>query len=66
MSDTVATWDISLTTNCPKCEHEYDLMDEYWDLWDGIQAGETGTVKTTGVETTCPNCKHNFTVDYEY
>ena len=62
-----ATWSISLDTSCPKCEHDFDMLDD-GDWWceSSIQPIENMTDRTRGVETTCPECGHEFTVDLEY
>ena len=67
MADTIATWDISLDCDCPRCTMAVNLID-YPDFWHGHQLdlGEHNTERTKGMEVTCPACNHEFTVDCEY
>ena len=66
MSDTTATWSISLDTECPECEHDFDLICVEGFREAGIDPIEHGTDRSKGVEVTCPGCFHEFTVDLEY
>lgn len=62
-----ATWDISLYTECPKCKHDFDILDSDSDFWgNGIQPVEHGTLKSKNYEAMCPECDHEFKVDFEY
>lgn len=63
----MATWDISLTTKCPKCEEYINLVD-IDDFWGGrcFEACEYGTNATTDYQVICPECEHEFVVDFQY
>jgi Zn finger protein HypA/HybF involved in hydrogenase expression len=62
-----ATWDISLDTECPNCEHYFDLADgdDFW-VDCSFEACEHGTLATKDFEVTCPECNHEFKVDFYY
>ena len=62
-----ATWHIELMCDCPGCKERVDLL-TYADFWDGrrIEACETRTPRTTGMEVVCPECGAEFEVDCEY
>lgn len=65
-SNPTAHWDIDLYTNCPMCEHWFDLLD-IDDIWHmGFEPIEHGTENTRNFEVTCPECDHDFKVDFEY
>lgn len=70
MSNPKATWDVSLDTTCPTCNHWIDLFAETWvsDLISdrALQVGENGTPETTDVEVQCPRCQQDFHVDFDY
>jgi hypothetical protein len=63
----IATWDISLNTDCPGCGEMVDLLD-YADFWDGrkLNLAEHDTDRTRGVEVQCPLCHHEWKVDLEW
>jgi hypothetical protein len=65
-STKTAIWDISLYTECPKCDTSYDILDQHPDILQTIRPIENGTNRTTGFETICPECSHEFEVDFEY
>jgi hypothetical protein len=68
MAEIIATWDISLNCDCPKCNEYVDLLD-YPDFWEGhsrIDIPEHGTENSRDVKVQCPKCDHRFTVDLEY
>ena len=69
MSDTIASWNVSLDCECPKCKESVNLLD-YADFWDSrskrIEIGESKTPATTDMEVICPECGYEFTVDCEY
>lgn len=58
-----AYWSISLDTECPKCQYEFDLLDGVDFLFDPI---ENGTKRTEDYECVCPKCRHEFVVDFQY
>lgn len=66
MADTTAEWSLSLDTQCPKCNHHFDLLNELIENVSPIQACETDTVATRDYEAECPECGHEFTVDFVY
>ena len=63
----IATWDIHLWCDCPKCLENVDLLDAP-DFWDGrrLQIAEHDTPHSCDVEVICPSCEHEFKVDTEY
>ena len=63
----MATWDISLTTECPKCDEYIDLadIDDFW-VDASFTACEYGTKATTDYQVICPECEHEFIVDFQY
>ena len=67
MSTITATWNISLTCDCPHCKEHVDLLD-FCDFWDGRQLdiGEHGTERSKAVEVSCPECGEDFTAELEY
>jgi predicted RNA-binding Zn-ribbon protein involved in translation (DUF1610 family) len=67
MSKITATWNISLNCDCPKCGHEFDMLDDV-EFFDGnnIQVGEHETSRTTDMEASCPKCGHDFLVDLAF
>lgn len=67
MSNTIATWYLSLDCECPNCKEDVDLLDGD-DFWIGryFQVGENMTDNTRDVEVWCPKCGHEFKVDFEY
>ena len=66
MGKVTAIWSLELICECPKCLHDFDLVqdDNFWV--DGCEPIEHGTSRTKDVEVECPNCSHEFLVDYEY
>lgn len=66
MADTTAEWSLSLYTQCPKCNHHFDLLNELIENVSSIQPCETDTVATRDYEAECPGCGHEFTVDFVY
>lgn len=67
MSAHIATWFLSLETECPACNKDIDLTDSL-DFWcnNPVQPLEIGTAKSKDFPATCPECGHEFTVDLEY
>ncbi len=66
MENIKAIWSLSLDCTCPKCEEDFDILDED-DFWGrGIHVAEHDTPRSRGVEVVCPNCKYTFTVDLVY
>lgn len=65
-SEVMATWSISLDTECPKCGHDFDLLAELSANSTGIEPIEYGTPRTNNYETSCPECRHEFEVCFEY
>ena len=65
---TIATWNVSLNCECPKCKEYIDLMEapNFWDGHSSLEISEHGTETSKGVEVVCPECQHEFTVDCEY
>lgn len=67
MKTTTATWSISLDTECPECDHGFDMLSSDDCFWDSrIEPIEHHTDRSAGVEVVCPECHHEFTVDLEY
>lgn len=66
MADTNAEWSLSLFTECPRCNHGFDLLNELSENASAVQVCETDTVATRDYETACPECGHEFTVDFIY
>ncbi|EDM4466656.1 hypothetical protein CSE91_23920 [Salmonella enterica subsp. enterica serovar Muenchen] len=66
MADTTAEWNLSIDTQCPHCNHNFDLRCELVDNVSSIQICETDTVATRDYETARPECGHEFTVDFVY
>lgn len=62
MADTVAIWSISLDTQCPKCYHDFDIMDYDRDAIEGVAALQTGR----DIDITCPECEHEFEARLEF
>lgn len=44
MADTTAEWNLSIDTQCPHCNHNFDLHCELVDNVSSIQICETDTV----------------------
>lgn len=44
MADTTAEWNLSIDTQCPHCNHNFDLRCELVDNVSSIQICETDTV----------------------
>lgn len=69
MSDPIiATWHVSLLTECPACKKRVDLLDycDFWDAHSRLEIPEHHTERTTGMEVVCPDCSREFCVDLEY
>ena len=66
MSKNKATWFLSLSVECPLCDHEWDETDNP-DFWgSGIEACEHDTKATKDFDFMCPECEHEFVADLEY
>ena len=67
MATDTATWSCTLDTECPKCKHDFDMLEEQ-DFWDGteFEICEHHTERTRGIDAVCPECSHEFKVDFEY
>ena len=67
-AETMATWSLSLTCECPGCNEDVDLLDDpdFWDGRESMQAIEHGTDRTNNLEVICPKCGHEFEVCCEY
>ena len=59
-----ARWHIELNVECPKCEHEFDVLDltDYQEMIIGIDVCESN--KEANIY--CPSCLLDFTVVTEY
>ncbi|NCH77930.1 hypothetical protein [Cronobacter sakazakii] len=68
MANHSAVWNITLHTECPKCDEYFDIINAQDDFWMDARFGcyEHDTPATTGVEVECPECGHEFKVDFEY
>lgn len=68
MAETRALWSISLYCTCPKCGHNYDILEADPDFFGNsrIELIEWGTERTKDFEVACPECEHEFNVDLEY
>jgi predicted Zn-ribbon and HTH transcriptional regulator len=60
---TFASWTIELNTECPKCEHYFNLLDspDFYEYSD-IKLGESGKM----IDATCPECGYEFKVESDY
>lgn len=67
-AEVIATWNISLTCFCPKCDRFEDLLehDSFWDSHEGLMPVENGTKQASNLEVICPACSHEFEVCCEY
>lgn len=64
-----ARWSFSLDTECPKCEHYFnmDSINGYsYVIGNELDILEQDTVKSTNIEVQCPRCDHEFIIDCEY
>jgi hypothetical protein len=63
-----AQWDLSLMAECPNCQHEWDLVNDEPDFFDGrkLEICETGTDNSEGIELTCSKCEFEFKIDLRY
>lgn len=67
MKSNVAIWSLSLDCTCPKCGHEFDILDDGEFLHDKkVEVCEHGTPRSTGITVTCTNCDLDFAVDLAY
>ena len=67
MAATKARWAISLDCNCPKCNHDIDIVDIDNELFNnGVSPIEHDTAGSIGYEVSCPKCGHDFCVDFEW
>ena len=70
MSRVKAVWGVTLYATCPKCEEEFDMMDDGGVLdmiGDGCFAVcENGTDASRGIAAECLHCGYEFLVDLEY
>jgi hypothetical protein len=58
----VAYWSISLDTECPACNAEFDLID-----LDSFRESSVNPLdRVEGYETTCPHCEHEYLLALEY
>jgi hypothetical protein len=67
MAENRALWSLSLDCTCPKCGHDYDILEVDPEFFNNrIEPIESGTERTKDFETVCPECEHEFKVDFEY
>jgi DNA-directed RNA polymerase subunit RPC12/RpoP len=66
MAKNLACWGISLETTCPKCDHDFDMLNDSDFCSSSIRPIEHDTERTTDYEVTCPKCRHEFLVDFQY
>lgn len=58
------TWSISIFVDCPKCDDNFDAMDDvdFWEDNKGIKLG----LNDDPVYCICPYCWHKFEADLEW
>lgn len=62
-----AIWSLSLDCSCPKCSHEFDILDDTEFISDNkLEVCEHGTQRSMGINVMCPNCDSEFKVDLAY
>jgi len=72
-SNPMATWDMGLNCNCPKCKEYVNLLptgeddDTLENFWYQLSTNITQILNNSkNVLVICPECEHVFTVDCEY
>jgi predicted RNA-binding Zn-ribbon protein involved in translation (DUF1610 family) len=64
----IASWSISLDTECPKCGEDFDILNTEPDFWldTKLEPLEHDTKKSKDYKVICPECGHKFPVDFTY